>query len=215
MPLESFPNAFAIVGTDTNIGKTVIASILTMGLKGVYFKPIQCGYDQQSDAEWVAEATGLGSEHFAPEVYRFSTPASPHYAASIDGMRIGLKQMSLPKVPAGKHLIVEGAGGLLVPINEKDFMIDFFAYNKLPVILVARTCLGTLNHTLLSIEALKKWKVDILGVVMNGPSHRNNKESVEHYGQVPVIAEVEEMSSFAPDNLEKVFDQRFCVREAV
>jgi len=179
--------SFFITGTDTNVGKTFISAILVAGLRGYYFKPIQTGSKDLIDSQWIKEQTGLKEKHFLPETYLFKEPLSPHLAARLEKDFIDLEKIPLPEQ---RPLLVEGAGGILVPLNQKQFMLDLMQKFNLPLILVARSTLGTINHTLLSLEVLRSRKLKIAGVVLNGPLHPENKEAIEYYGKVKVIAQI-------------------------
>ena len=174
------PSSFFISDTDTDVGKTVVAAVLMMGLDATYWKPVQSGCIDGSDREWVQRTSGLPSERFAGEVYRLSLPLSPHAAAAHDGVAIDLEAITPPAVAPGRSLIVEGAGGLLVPLNDDALMIDLVDRLGLPVLLVARSGLGTLNHTLLSLEALVRRRLGVVGV---GRLQRHGHEALA--GDVP------------------------------
>jgi dethiobiotin synthetase len=195
-----FPSAFFVTGTDTDVGKTIVSALLTIALDGTYWKPIQSGRDErgQTDSD---RLRGWGAR-VVPERFCLSQPLSPHLAAERDGVRIELADFELPRVDG--PLIVEGAGGLLVPVNDRHLMIDLIGHLGLPVVLVARSGLGTINHTLLSIGALRRWGVPILGVVLNGPLNGENRRAIEFYGQVSVIAEVGPMGDLSIEGLRRV-----------
>ncbi|MCP1469994.1 dethiobiotin synthetase [Sphingobium sp. OAS761] len=165
-----------VSGTDTGIGKTVFAAGLAGALGACYWKPIQAGVDPEGDKETVAALSGLPPERILPEAYRLTTPASPHLAARIDGVQISLDRLALPRVDG--PLVVEGAGGLMVPISETLMMIDLFARWGQPVVLCARTELGTINHSLLSIEALRARGVPIAGIAFIGAPHAENERII-------------------------------------
>ncbi len=203
------PSSFFISGTDTDVGKTVVAAVLMMGLDATYWKPVQSGCIDGSDREWVQRTSGLPSERFAGEVYRLSLPLSPHAAAAHDGVAIDLEAITPPAVAPGRSLIVEGAGGLLVPLNDDALMIDLVDRLGLPVLLVARSGLGTLNHTLLSLEALERRRLGVVGVVMNGRRDRGNRKAIERYGGVPVVAEIEPMPVLDPGTLSSCYRRTF------
>ncbi len=191
MTENTFPDRFFVTGTDTDIGKTLVSAMLVIGLDAGYFKPVQSGLEAETDTEWVRRITGLPDHYFVPETYRLTRPLSPHAAAEIDGVRIDMSAFRLPAPSDYPRLIVEGAGGIMVPLNEKDLMLDLMKQLALPVLLVARSTLGTINHTLLSVAQLKRAGIDVFGVVLNGPKNRSNREAVEYYGGVRVIAEIE------------------------
>ncbi|MBG6117961.1 MULTISPECIES: dethiobiotin synthase [unclassified Sphingobium] len=180
-----------VTGTDTGIGKTVFAAGLAAALGAHYWKPIQAGVEPDGDKEEVARLSGLPASHILPEAYRLNTPASPHLAARIDGVEISLDRLALPQVDG--PLVIEGAGGLLVPVNEQLLMADLFAHWGQPVILCARTALGTINHSLLSIEALRARNVPIAGIAFIGEPHEENERiipqlaNVRSLGRLPLL----------------------------
>ena len=139
------------------------------GLDGFYWKPIQSGLDEITDTEWVREHTGLPDDHFFSETYRLTLPLSPHASALHDGVRIDLDYFHVPEIPALGHLIIEGAGGVMAPLNETHLMTALIKRLGAPVLLIARSSLGTINHTLLSLEQLRREGIDVMGVVINGP----------------------------------------------
>lgn len=175
-------NGFIVTGTDTDIGKTVFAAGLAGALGAHYWKPVQAGVDPEGDKERVAALSGLPPSHILPEAYRLTTPASPHLAARIDGIEITAERLALPKVDG--TLVVEGAGGLMVPVSESLLMIDLFALWGLPVILCTRTGLGTINHSLLSIEALRTRAIPIAGIAFIGDAHAENERIIPILGKV-------------------------------
>ncbi|MEX0721314.1 MAG: dethiobiotin synthase [Balneolaceae bacterium] len=182
---DLFPKALFVSGTDTGIGKTIISAMLMSALDATYWKPIQAGLEEETDTEFVQRVAEIPDQRIISEQYRLKTPMSPHAAADIDKLEISIQDFSLPEFKT-KHLIVEGAGGLWVPINWKESVLDLIVHLEIPVLLVARSGLGTLNHTLLSLEALRKRNIAIFGVILNGPKHASNKETIEHFGEVPV-----------------------------
>lgn len=202
----SFPAHFFVTGTDTNVGKTVVSAMLTLGLGAAYWKPVQSGLAPITDTDYVRQTTGLDGSHFIPERFRLTEPLSPHAAAAIDGVQIALSDFQLPAT-AKPHLIVEGAGGLMVPLNERHFILDLIRHLDLPVCLVARSTLGTINHTLLSIAQLRRANIPILGVILNGEKNPSNRDAIAHYGQVPILGELEPLTAINPDTLKQAFAQ--------
>ena len=190
MNINKLPSEIFVTGTDTGIGKTVVSALLTAGLSATYWKPIQSGLKEETDTQFVKRVTGLPTDYFVQERYRLQEPLSPHASAEIDGVSISLSDFRIPKYET-EHLIVEGAGGLMVPINDETMIIDLIEYLDLPVLMVARSELGTLNHTFLSLEALRSRGVPIIGVIMNGPKNESNRKAIEKYGKVKVIGEIE------------------------
>jgi dethiobiotin synthase len=208
-----FPSTFFVTATDTEIGKTFVSAILMLGLEGHYWKPIRTGappFAEGTDTEWVQAHTGLPDDRFFPEAYLLKHHVSPHLAARLEGIEIDIQKIKLPSDRKWKHLIVEGAGGLLVPINDTQLLIDVIAHLNIPALVVARSTLGTINHTLLTIEKLKDRAIPLLGVVMNGPKNIENKLAIEKYGSIKVIAEIEPIEKINPDNLKKAFFTHFC-----
>lgn len=166
-------NALIVTGTDTGVGKTVFAAGLTTALGASYWKPVQSGLTETTDSETVRNLTG------APvlrEAYRLARPASPHLSAEDSGIEIDLARLTLP--PVSGPLVVEGAGGVMVPLNRRSFFLDLFVQWRAPVILVARTALGTINHTALSLSALRGAGCTVAGVVFVGDRAPDVEQSV-------------------------------------
>lgn len=207
MNVKSFPRGIFVSGTDTGIGKTVISAMLAKGLGATYWKPIQSGLEEETDTEFVRRVTGLGPDHFVEERYRLTRPLSPHASAEIDGVSISMDDFEIPEYDTD-HLIVEGAGGLLVPINDHHMIIDLIQHFDLPVLLVARSELGTLNHTFLSLEALRNRNITITGVIMNGPRNESNYKAIRKYGKIPILAEIQTID-LTPAGLQDAFDTHF------
>ena len=178
-------SVFVVSGTDTDVGKTVFAAGLAGALDAHYWKPIQAGIDPAGDKERVAQLSGLPSSRMLPEAYRLKTPASPHLAARLDNVDISLDRLALPQVDGS--LVVEGAGGVLVPVSETLLMADLFAHWGAPVIVCARTRLGTINHSLLSIEALRSRGVPMAGIVFIGDPHPENERIIPLLGKLPSL----------------------------
>lgn len=198
-----------ITGTDTGIGKTLVSAILTLGLRATYWKPIQTGTEEGTDTKWLKTATQLPQHHFFPETYAYKAPLSPHIAAEMEAEAIDIKRCTLPKLSQSTPLIVEGAGGVLVPINSNALMVDLIAQIGLPALVVARSTLGTINHTLLTLEALRSRGIPIAGVVCNGPLNPENKLSIETYGRVRVLAEIPLLPSIDKTSLQHLFNSQF------
>ena len=178
---------FVICGTDTDIGKTLISSFFVRGLNSFYWKPIQSGTESETDSKAVARLAKVAKSKIIKEAYTFREPVSPHWAAEIDQKVINFHQLNLPNVDGS--LIVETAGGLMVPITRNHLQIDQIKKWDIPVILVCKSGLGTLNHTLLSIEALNKRDIKILGLVINGKKHLDNPKTLTEFSSLPIIAE--------------------------
>jgi dethiobiotin synthetase len=181
---------FFITGTDTGIGKTAVSALLCAALDAIYWKPIQTGSREGTDRNTVMRLAQLPRSRTIPESYIFRPPVSPHLAARLAGERIELRRIRLPQIPARENLIAEGAGGALVPINRRQFMTDLMRHLNLPVLLVSRTSLGTINHTLLSLAALRAARLEVRGVILVGRPNFENRRAIERYGNAPVIGAV-------------------------
>ena len=203
-----FPDAFFVTGTDTGVGKTLVSAMLTLGLQSSYWKPIQAGCEPETDTGWLRRVTHIDEARLLKEAYVFSRALSPHAAAAHDGQTIYIDQMELP-VRTTRHLVVEGAGGILVPLNNKQLTIDLVRHLGLPVLIVARSKLGTINHTLMTIEALRLHHVPVLGVVMNAGEDKISEEAIERHGHVRVLAHIDWLPSIDRDTLLDGFGKHF------
>ncbi len=184
--MSTFSKRIIICGTDTDVGKTIVSSFFVQGLKGIYWKPIQSGTEEGSDTETVCKLLNLGPERYLSERYKFKAPVSPHWAAEKESSFIEPNNLNIPDLD--KLIIIETAGGLMVPLNRNWLQIDQLKVWGAPIILVARTGLGTLNHTLLSLEALKNRNLNVLGIVLNGPPHNDNPKTLEQFGNTKILA---------------------------
>lgn len=203
------PNRFFITGTDTNVGKTLVSALLCAALDAIYWKPIQTGTREGTDTATVMRLAQLRRARTIPEAYRFAPPVSPHLAARRADVRIELKKIRMPRISARENLIVEGAGGVLVPINGTDLMAHLIKHLKLPVLLVSRTSLGTINHTLLSVAALRAARLDLRGVVMSGAPNAENRRAIERYGDVQVVGAIPLLKKVDRAALLKIFREKF------
>ena len=187
-----------VTGTDTGVGKTVVSALLARWLDADYWKPVQTGTaDGDDDSATVTDLTGA---HAHPVAHAYGPPLSPHEAARWDGGAIALEDFGLPRTE--RPLVVEGAGGVLVPLNDDgDMMLDLIARLGLPVVVVARSGLGTINHTLLTLAALMGRKIEVLGVVLVGEGNPANRATIERYSALPVIAEVPRLDAVTPEAL--------------
>ena len=185
-----------VCGTDTDVGKTIVSSFLVQGLKGVYWKPIQSGTEEATDTKTICKLLNLEPSRHLSERYKFKAPVSPHWAAEKESKFIEPNNLNLPELD--KLIIIETAGGLMVPLNRNWLQIDQLKVWGSPIILVARTGLGTLNHTLLSLEALRSRDINVLGIVLNGPPHDDNPKTLEQFGETKILARLpifEELSA--------------------
>ncbi|KIL98355.1 Dethiobiotin synthetase [Paramagnetospirillum magnetotacticum MS-1] len=183
-----------VTGTDTDVGKTLVSAWLAQHWRADYWKPIQTGSAQGTDFGSVAALAPAA--HIHPSAVVLPAPLSPHEAARRENTRIDLSALVLPQTSA--PLVVEGAGGVMVPINEAALMIDLMARLALPTIVVARSGLGTINHTLMTLEILRRRRVPLLGVVMNGQKNPANRQAIEHFGGVRVLAEIQPLPAVTP-----------------
>jgi dethiobiotin synthetase len=197
---------FVVAGTDTDVGKTVFAAALTRALSGVYFKPVQAGLEPPTDMDTVRALTGLDEDHFLPEIYRLRNPLSPHRAAELDGIVIDPERLVLPHADA---LVVEPAGGLLVPLTRAILSIDVIARWQVPVVLCARTALGTINHSLLSIEALRRRSIPVLGIAFIGDENPDTERTIVEMGAVKRLGRLPRLDPLNRDTLAAAFSQHF------
>jgi dethiobiotin synthetase len=197
--------AIVVTGTNTDIGKTVFAAALTAALDAYYWKPVQAGLDDGSDAARVA-ALGVRADRVLPEAYRLTTPCSPHHAAAIDGVTIDPSRLD---PPAPRPLVIEGAGGALVPVTPDLLFADLFARWRLPVVIVAHTGLGTINHSLLTIEALRARAVPILGIAFVGDAVEDSEATIARIGQAPRLGRLPLLAPLDRDTLARAFAAQF------
>jgi len=195
-----------VTGTDTDIGKTVFAAGLTAALGARYWKPVQAGLADGSDAASVV-TLGVPADRVLPEAYRLTTPCSPHLAAEIDGVTIEADRLALPEVDGA--LVVEGAGGVMVPVTRELIFADLFARWGKPVVLVARTGLGTINHSLLSIEALRNRGVPILGIAFVGDGVEDSEATIATLGKVRRLGRLPRLDPLNATTLAEAFAANF------
>ncbi|MES3100412.1 dethiobiotin synthase [Sphingomonas faeni] len=195
-----------VTGTDTDIGKTVFAAGLTAALGARYWKPVQAGLADGSDAASVV-TLGVPADHVLPEAYLLTTPCSPHLAAEIDRVTIDPDRLALPEVDG--PLIVEGAGGVMVPVTRDLIFADLFARWGKPVVLVARTGLGTINHSLLSIEALRSRGVPILGIAFVGDAVEDSEATIAALGKVRRLGRLPRLDPLNAATLAEAFAANF------
>lgn len=198
-----------VTGTDTGVGKTLVSALLCAALEGVYWKPIQTGATEDSDRRTVMELAELGVERTLPECYVFDPPVSPHLAAERAGATIDLATIRRPQGKLAGPLIVEGAGGVMVPVNGTEFVLDLMRRLVLPVVVVARSALGTINHSVLTLRALQGAGLEVKGVVVVGAPNADNERAIERYGCAPVIGRVPLLEVINRAALLEVFDREF------
>ena len=189
-----------VCGTDTDVGKTIVSAWLVQGLGASYWKPVQSGLEGGGDRGRVSDLLQLTNDRLLPETYAFQQPVSPHWAAELDEVTLDPGALMLPAIPG--PLVVETAGGLMVPLTRSWLQIDQLQVWDRPVVLVARSGLGTLNHTLLSLEALRKRRIPILGLILNGPPHADNPATLEQFGGAPVLGHLPPLQPLTAEALE-------------
>jgi len=196
-----------VTGTDTGVGKTVLSSLLMAALPQYrYWKPIQSGIEEGSDSATVQQLSECSVNRIEPETYIFTKPLSPHLASAIDGVKIDTSKL-IP--PYEESLVIEGAGGLMVPLTDDVLYIDIFQKWNIPVLLACRSTLGTINHSLLSIEAMRRRNIPIFGCVLIGDVNPENKKAIEHYGGVPVVGEIPLLMKIHAGMLRMVYGDHF------
>jgi dethiobiotin synthetase len=197
-----------VTGTDTNVGKTLLSALLVAALDGIYWKPIQTGASEGTDRETVMKLAEIPERQTIPESYCFDPPVSPHLVAEATGVKIELARIRVP-AKLDKPVLAEGAGGILVPINDSELMLDLARHLGFPVLIAARAALGTINHTLLTVRTLRCAKMPVKGVVMIGNRNRDNERSVEHFGAVPLVGWIPWLDKIDREALLRVFRGNF------
>jgi dethiobiotin synthetase len=177
-----------VTGIGTNVGKTVISAILTQKLQADYWKPIQAGDLNNTDSMKVSQWVDNTISTIHPEAYRLTQPMSPHAAAERDGININLNDIISAETT--RNLIIEGAGGLMVPLNKNDLVVDMVSRFQAEAVLVSRHYLGSINHTILSIEALRSRNIPITGIIFNGDDNRGTESIIESVCAVPILGRI-------------------------
>lgn len=199
-----------VTGTDTDIGKTVFSAALVAALGAYYWKPVQSGLAAPTDSETVRRLAVAPPGRILPEAYRLTMPASPHLSAERDGIEIDVERLAaVPSVPGDAPLVIEGAGGLMVPVTRRDLQIDLFARWRAPVVLVASTCLGTINHSLLSIEAVKRRGIPLLGIAFVGDEVPDSESTIAAMGGVRRLGRLPRLDPLTPATLRAAFEASF------
>jgi len=193
-----------VTGISTDVGKTIASAIITEALKADYWKPVQAGDLENSDSHKLAELISNQKTKIHSSSYELNTPMSPHAAAEIDNLTIDLNQIIEPQTT--NHLVIEGAGGLLVPLNEKDTILDIIKTNY-QVIVVSRHYLGSINHTLLTIESLKQKGFNV-AIIFSGNEHHSTEDIIRRKTKVKLIGRINEETSF-DKSLIKLYATKF------
>ena len=198
-----------VTGTDTGVGKTLVSALLCAALEAFYWKPIQTGVQEGTDRRTVMQLAELPEERTLPECYCFDPPVSPHLAAEWAGATIDLGKIRRPANAPPGRLITEGAGGVMVPVNESQFILDMMRALEMPVIVVSRSALGTINHTVLTLDAIRAAGLSVQGVVVVGHRNRDNERAIERYGKAPVVGRVPWLEAISREALLEVFNSEF------
>jgi dethiobiotin synthetase len=206
--MKGLPAHIFVTGVDTNVGKTVVSATLTEALQADYWKPIQAGYDDGTDAEQVKSMISNPKSIIHPEAYRLKVASVPSYAAEQEGVTIEPDKLTLPQTD--NRLIIEGAGGLMVHLDRDFLIIDLIQHLNVPVVLVSENYLGSINHTLLSIEALRRRHIEIIGIIYNGDHSAHMRELIYQTSGVHEIGSIEKAHTV---NKDFVADQALKLRE--
>ncbi|MBE7169647.1 MAG: dethiobiotin synthase [Williamsia sp.] len=200
-----------ITGIGTGVGKTLVAALVAAALKADYWKPVQAGTDEGTDTETVANWLGGFAGKFHQEVYKLKLPASPHLAAAEEGLRIDLDEIARRLPATGNNLVIEGAGGLFVPLNEKEFVCDLIKKLDAQVILVSRNYLGSINHSLLTAAVCREQGLSVLGWIFND-DYMQYEEEIARWSNYPVIAKLPHLAAITP---ETIHDQASRLKEGL
>lgn len=190
-----------ITGIGTDIGKTVVSAVVVEALQADYWKPVQSGGLDYTDTQRVRNLISNNKSQFHPESFLLKQPLSPHAAAALEGVNITLDQFTIPET--SNTLVIEGAGGLMVPINNDTLMLDMIAAWDASVIVVSKNYLGSINHTLLTCEVLRAKNIPVLGIIFNGHENTSSEQFIVPYSGLPLLGRVEHT-----DVLDKPFIKR-------
>ena len=192
-------NRFFITGIGTGVGKTFVSAVLAEALKADYWKPIQCGMEDSTDSERIASLISNSETKIHEEAYVFKQAASPHIAAASENVKIMMESIGLPETQ--NKILIEGAGGIMVPVDEGSYVIDLAAQFETQIILVCNSYLGCINHSLLSIDYLLKNDFQIAGLVFNGNFEKGVRSAIISYAELPIIAEFPKINNVTKDTV--------------
>ena len=195
---------FVIVGTDTGVGKTVVSAAIVGALSACYWKPVQAGLDGETDSQVVARLSGAPAERIFPEAWRLRRAASPHLAAHDEGVSIDAAALNPPRCDG--PLVIETAGGVMTPLSDRALTIDVLERWRFPAILVARTSLGTINHSLLTLEALRRRGVSMMGIIFVGDAEPDVQRSIEAIGGVRILGRLPKLDPLTDKTLLAAFN---------
>lgn len=203
--------AFVIVGTDTEVGKTVFSAALADALGAHYWKPVQSGLEDETDSQTVARLGGLSPQRIVPEAWRLTLPASPNIAARAEGVEIDVARLAPPQ--GVTPLVIETAGGVMVPLTDNFITVDLLARWGLPAIVVSRTALGAINHSLLTLEALRSRRVPVHGLAFVGDEYAMAQRSIERLGDVRILGRLPRLDPLNRESLRAAFAAGFSLRD--
>ncbi len=190
-----------ITGIGTGIGKTIASAVITEALQADYWKPVQCGFDDGTDTEQVRRFISNKKTVIHPEAFRLKMPASPHAAAAAENISLSVSDITAPKT--SNYLVIEGAGGLMVPLNERELIIDLIQSLNAEVIVVIKQYLGSINHSILTLQALQQRNIPVLGVVLNGAPNKESERAIFSFCKYPVIGRIEEEKVFTAEVIKR------------
>lgn len=198
MVVEKRTQGIFVTGTGTGVGKTLVSTGLCLHFQADYWKPIQTGHP--TDRDYVRQF--ISEKKIHKSTYHFQAPLSPNQSAELENKKITLRQIKPPK---SEFLIVEGCGGVFVPLNKTQTQLDLMSQLNFPVIVTAQSGLGTLNHTLLTLEVLAARNLPVLGLILSGSPHLKNARDLEYWGKVPVLLELDILSSITKETFKEAF----------
>lgn len=185
-----------VTGIGTDVGKTIVSAVITEALQADYWKPVQAGFADGTDTEIVKSLVSNKKSVFHKEAYKLNMPASPHAAAAAEGITISIKNIKVPIT--NNTLVIEGAGGLMVPLNEKELVIDLIEAIQAEVIVVVRHYLGSINHTLLTLQVLKQRGLNVIGIIISGVANEQSEKAILAHSGIQIIGRVLEEKHFTP-----------------
>ena len=191
-----------VTGTGTNVGKTLIAAIVAESLNADYWKPVQAGFSDETDSLFIQKMISNKRSKIYPELYKLKMPASPHIAAPAEKKRIIIKEIIYNLPQTRNQLIIEGAGGLMVPLNEKELILDLIKKLNARVIIVSKNELGSINHSLLTASVLKKRKINVAGWIFT-EEYKNYEKEIGDWSGYPVIAKVKHLKVISKETIKK------------
>lgn len=209
MNMITFPRQLIIISTTKSVGKTFVATTLMMGLRALYWKPIQCGISPCTDTEWIHETTGLPSKHFLRESYLYhkeTLPCAQHTQVDLDSLH---PRLTSPY----EHMIIEGPGGIMVPLNEEDLFLDFIKKTKAPIMLVMSQNNSCIDHAILTIEKLKEEHIPLFSVVVNKSSDKSAFDIIKHHSGDSHLIHIDFLEHITEKNLIYTFQETFAKRE--